>query len=91
MDKAGGPPPDLLLPQVIISNWLILVAVFPKQLRVIVKCKCVPLLGKINIKMERWSPLHLPLWGKVYIIKMNCTPQSDLSPQVSIPFVFSQL
>lgn len=66
-------------------------AVFPKQLRVIVKYKFDPLLDKINTKIERWSPLHLPLWGKVYIIKMNCTPQSHLSPQVSIPVVFTHL
>lgn len=45
----------------------------PRQLDKIVQCNFEPLLEKISVDLERWSPLYLSLWGKVNIIKMNCS------------------
>ena len=49
----------------------------PRQISDIVKCNLDPLLEKINLDVERWSPLYLSLWGKINVIKMNCAPKLD--------------
>lgn len=46
---------------------------FPPSLKELVNFE--PLLNKFKIGIERWSPLLLSLWGKVNVIKMNCTPK----------------
>ncbi len=49
--------------------------IFPPQLSDLVRVNIEPLLEEFKNNIERWSPLHLSLWGKANVIKMNCIPK----------------
>ena len=65
-------PGDFTWPQ---SGIKCLGILFPPSLNDLVQVNFEPLLNKFKIDIERWSPLLLSLWGKVNVIKMNCTPK----------------
>ena len=65
-------PGDFTWPQ---SGIKYLGILFPSSLNDLVQVNFEPLMNKFKIDIERWSPLFLSLWGKVNVIKMNCTPK----------------
>lgn len=64
---------------------------FPQQTGKIIEKILDPLLKKISLDTERWSPLFLSIWGKVNVLKMNCIPRLTYVLQclpIAIPHMY---